>query len=639
MRYYVGDFETTVFEGQSYTEVWASGLCELYTEEGLIFHSLSETFDYLETIKGNIEIYYHNLKFDGTFWLDYLLKNGFKQACIYFNEEKTALKFKDKKDMLNNEFRYTISSMGLFYSIIIKNKNRFIELRDSFKLLPFSVENIAKSFNLKHRKKEIEYEGFRYAGCKITDAEKEYLLNDLFIPKEALEMLFSKGHNKLTIGACCLSQFKKTFKYEFETFFPRLSEIILPECHKHNTAYDWIRKSYRGGWVYVNETYEGEVIKDGITVDVNSLYPYVMSSSSGYKYPIGKPKFWYGNYIPDEATKDDKYFFIRLRTRFKLKDGYLPFIQIKGNPLYKSTEVLKSSDILINGKYYSEYVNSAGDICQASVVITLTETDYYLFLKHYDLYETEIIDGCFFYCELGLFDEYINYYKDIKMKSKDAERELAKLFSNNLYGKLASSTDSSFKYAYLDEEGIVQYITIPENNKKDVYIAAGAAVTSYGRYETITHAQANYYPNEKKGFMYADTDSLHCRSTIDELKMCKLDNAEYGCWKYEARWDEAIFVRKKTYIERVIEENGKPVEQHYKITCAGMGKRCKQLLAWSLEGKEDYSDEELREEEKEFLSQNRTLEDFKVGLKIPSKLVLKRIPGGIILNYSTFLIR
>lgn len=57
----VGDFETTVYEGQTSTEVWASALVELYTEDVVILHSIDETFDYVTALKENVRIYYHNL--------------------------------------------------------------------------------------------------------------------------------------------------------------------------------------------------------------------------------------------------------------------------------------------------------------------------------------------------------------------------------------------------------------------------------------------------------------------------------------------------------------------------------------------------------------------------------------------------
>lgn len=67
------DFETTVYKGQDHTEVWASASVELFTEDVHIFHSIDEQFDYFIGLNQNVVAYYHNLKFDGTFWLDFLL--------------------------------------------------------------------------------------------------------------------------------------------------------------------------------------------------------------------------------------------------------------------------------------------------------------------------------------------------------------------------------------------------------------------------------------------------------------------------------------------------------------------------------------------------------------------------------------
>jgi hypothetical protein len=76
---YVGDFETTVYKGQTNTEVWASALVPFYSENVQIFHSIDETFEAMKKL-GNIRVYYHNLKFDGSFWIDFLLNEGYTQA-------------------------------------------------------------------------------------------------------------------------------------------------------------------------------------------------------------------------------------------------------------------------------------------------------------------------------------------------------------------------------------------------------------------------------------------------------------------------------------------------------------------------------------------------------------------------------
>ena len=84
----MGDFETTVYKGQVNTEVWASACVELFTEDVKIFHSIGEQFDYFKSLKQNIIVYYHNLKFDGAFWLSYLMVDlGFQQACEHLDAE------------------------------------------------------------------------------------------------------------------------------------------------------------------------------------------------------------------------------------------------------------------------------------------------------------------------------------------------------------------------------------------------------------------------------------------------------------------------------------------------------------------------------------------------------------------------
>ena len=44
-EYYACDFETTVYDGQEVTEVWAAACVKLKTEDVKIFHSISEIYD------------------------------------------------------------------------------------------------------------------------------------------------------------------------------------------------------------------------------------------------------------------------------------------------------------------------------------------------------------------------------------------------------------------------------------------------------------------------------------------------------------------------------------------------------------------------------------------------------------------
>lgn len=644
VRKFMCDFETTVYEGQTSTEVWASASVEFYTENVNIFHSIDEQFQYFKTLNCNIVAYYHNLKFDGNFWLSYLLtKLKYEQAIHYLNDEQTQAEFIAIKDMKNKTFRYTISDMGQWYTLTIKVNNHIIELRDSLKLLPFSVKQIGKSFKTKHQKLDMEYIGYRYAGCNITDEEKQYIANDVLVVKEALEQLFNDGHDKLTIGSCCMKEYKKTTgAYDYKDLFPPLDEVALDKnIFGSSNADEYIRHSYRGGWCYLVKGKENKVRHNGTTGDVNSLYPSMMHSQSGNYFPIGKPYFWSGNIIPNEAIGENKYYFLRIKTRFYIKENKLPFIQIKGNHLYKGTESLTTSDILNkDGTYNRYYKDKNSNIHDSAVIMTVTMTDYKLMLKHYELVDFEILDGCWFYSMKGIFDNYINHYAEIKMNSKGAKRTEAKLFLNNLYGKLASSSNSSFKVAYVKDDESIGFYIVPANNKKVGHIATGSAITSYARNFTITAAQKNYYGVDKAGFIYADTDSIHCDLPADKIKGITVDPVKFCCWKLESSWDTAIFIRQKTYIEHITHNDLIQVDEPYNdIKCAGMPQKCKDLFNKSMQGYEVKESDNYTQSELKFLATKRDYSDFKVGLCVPGKLLPKRIKGGVLLVDTTYEMR
>lgn len=636
-RYFVGDFETTVYKGQTNTEVWASASVELFTDDVSIFHSIDEQFKYFLSLNSNIICYYHNLKFDGSFWLSYLLIDlGYNQAYVTTGDSADDFEWVAPKDMKNKSFSYSISNMGQWYRITIKVNDHMIELRDSVKLLPFSVRKIGDSFGTRHKKLDMEYEGFRYSGCNITDEEKKYISNDVLVVKEALEIMFTEGHKKLTIGSCCLAEYKRlTGRKAYDDYFPNVYDIPIDKAkYGFDNAGDWIKQAYRGGWCYLVKGKENKVFHNGTTADVNSLYPSMMSSESNNVYPVGEPTFWSGNFIPNEALLPTNYYFIRIRTRFYLKKDKLPFIQIKSTLLYKATEMLATSDVYnrLDGKYYAYYTDFDGNTRPALVTLTLTMTDFKLLKEHYELVDFEIIDGCYFSSAIGLFDEYIEKYKKIKIENKGAKRELAKLFLNNLYGKMASSTNSSFKVAYIKDDKSIGFYTVTANDKEPGYIPVGAAITSYARNFTIRAAQKNYHGVNKPGFIYADTDSIHCDLTPDEIVGITEHSKNFCCWKLEGCWDEAIFVRQKTYIEHIIAENRVKIDTpYYSIKCAGMPDKCKELFIHSMTTNVKRSYADYTKEEIEFATKPRTIQDFRVGLRVPGKLLPKRIPGGVLL--------
>lgn len=280
---FVGDFETTVYDGQEYTEVWASGVCNISDLSCVIHNSIGETFSYLENIGEDVVIYYHNLRFDGEFYVSYLLN-------------KLKYKYYEGPRKKKKTFKCVISDAGLWFNITITTPKNIISIRDSLKLIPLSIETMGVAFNTDHRKSTIEYKGFRKAGGVITEREEHYLKNDLLVLAESLRHMFDVT-TKTTISSAALSDFKKTFYgIDYREWFPNLEAIETPNYFDEKNTDEFIRKSYKGGWCYVNPKIQGREVGKGKTFDVNGLYSSVMHSSSGCVYPIGKPFFFQGRH-------------------------------------------------------------------------------------------------------------------------------------------------------------------------------------------------------------------------------------------------------------------------------------------------------------------------------------------------------
>ena len=126
-------------------------------------------------------------------------------------------------------FTTLINELGSFYQITLyfkKSKKHVKKLTfiDSLKIIPFSVKDIAKAFDLEEQKGEIDYKKPREKGHILTAEEKEYIKNDVVIVAKALNILFSKKLDRMTAGSNALYNFKQIFtNRKFDKFFPKLS--------------------------------------------------------------------------------------------------------------------------------------------------------------------------------------------------------------------------------------------------------------------------------------------------------------------------------------------------------------------------------------------------------------------------------
>lgn len=577
----VADFETTTDPND--VRVWAVCAVDIDTLETVFLsNSLDSFIDWLST--KNTICYFHNLKFDLEFVLyNVLSKRGFTHSTTHEA----------------NTFETLITDTGVFYSCTLyfskeNKKYRKVVFYDSLKKLPFKVSVIAKAFELPDSKLVIDYDAPRPVGHELTDEEKEYIVADCRIVAAALKIQFEQGLTKMTNASDAMNGYKTIISREqFSTLFPTFPIELDAD----------IRRAYKGGFVYLKPEHKNARGLQGITLDVNSLYPATMYNCL---LPWGYPMYFEGEPQPNDAYP---LFIVRLQCAFKVKPEHIPTIQLKNNRAFIETEYLTDSNDEI-------------------VQLTLTNVDLQLFFDHYDVMNLEYLCGWYFKGAKGLFKEYIDHWAHIKETTTGALRQLAKLMLNSLYGKFATNPKGRKKIPEYDPDtDKIKYVLDEPDERDPVYTAMGAFITAYAREKTIRSAQSVY-----DRFIYADTDSLHLIGQ-DPPPELDIHPTRLGAWKNEGVFTDSKYIRAKTYMETVYVVKVDTLENYAttmtdcewirreadgihcgiaKVTCAGMPENVKEQV---------------------------TYDNFESGSVFEGKLMPRRYSGGIVLEPTTFTLK
>ena len=592
---WTADFETTTDENDC--RVWAYALSNIEDYEFKYGNSLDEFFDFCSSWKNNYKIYFHNLKFDGSYILSWLFTHGFTHIT-------------DPKEKKDKTFTTLITDMGQFYSITVYFKimghhtNKVI-FYDSLKIFPnFSVQRVAEGFGLPIRKLELDYDKYREIGHQLTVEEVNYIRNDVEIMARALHIMFEKKLTKMTIASDAMNNYKSMVQ-GFRRKFPLLPKEIDKE----------IRLSYKGGFTYVNEIYkEVEIDQKGMVLDVNSLYPSCMKKPLPYGFPVR----YEGLY------EYDRIYPLYIQTFscvFKLKEGKIPTIQLRDNFSFIPNEYLHSSNDEI-------------------ITLTLTKPDFELFKDHYDFWNVHYVGGWKFKQAKGLFDDYIDHWTEEKIRAgKEGNkpvRQIAKLMLNSLYGRFSINGNARQKAPYM-KDGVVKFTLLPVEERETCYLPVGTFVTAYGRERTIRTSQIiKDYSIKKYGkdlYYYSDTDSIHTGIADEDLEVLKdqiyVDDFELGAWAKEAVTEKSLFIRQKCYIEMI---NGK-----LEVTVAGLPKYLAPLITFE-NFKKGFTTKGLSREQMVAIASGNGASPEEIA-KLQPKLRYKYVKGGVILKDTDFTIK
>ena len=555
---------------------------------------------YMTTL-GSINVYTHNLRFDFAF-----LESSFQKMGKHWTDKN--LKRKDEY-LDRNEYVTLKSEMNTLYTAeVCLGYKQNVKFYDSAKLFPLKLEKLGEMYDIPKLSEQFDYETERPLGYQPTAEEYEYIDNAVDILIAALIDHFNQWDNILKISRSAYALFDIQRKYDWARIQDgTYDEMRYDKAFKATEVEEHLRMrhAYAGGIVYVNPRYKGQLITlkcdealQGFVLDVTSEYP---SAMRHYLMPFGEPVPYDGNYddLEDDVKSEYNLYIATFTAKFRLKKDRIPMLPKKWGIRSKT---VKSDADLVNKE------------------MMLCSYDFENFIENYEVTEIEFRGGVMFQSMFAPFRDFVDYWADIKNKADavgdKALRQLAKLMMNGGYGKFGESVIQNRRGSYLDEAGVVRYITIEEEMRAKSYLPMAIFICGAARDILL---QTCYIILDDGGIIvYMDTDSIHFihDKIPDAVELNEKGKSELKKWDLEGEWHEAKFLRDKCYAEQLYKYDKITKERldetKLDIKCAGLSSEAKDKI--------------------------KSLEEFKLDKWYEGTLVQKTVAGGVLLiNQNKFL--
>ena len=324
----------------------------------------------------------------------------------------------------------------------------------------------------------------------------------------------------------------------FESVYP------VQSCFMDN----WERLSYYGGLCtphYENcKKYSKLDDHRGKVYDVNSLYPSRMEAEL---LPYGEGQYYEIPYIKmNKEYKEQFPLYIQDITihDIEVKKDKMFFLQVKDSEYFNAREFIKNN------------IDKEGN--KVDIHLRLTNPLLDLLFECYNVKSYTLGSHIAFRGSYKLFDNYLQFWKEVKQTSKGAKRAVAKLRQNGLYGKFGMSGGNEITFF----ENVNGVFTINHTGEiyvsNAIYLPMASFITSYAKCYLVNAINHNY-----DRFLYADTDSLHLYGT-EQAKGIEVDPKKYGAWDNEMDFDDFKYLSPKRYAERDINT------KEWEIKCCGL---------------------------------------------------------------------
>lgn len=510
------DIETSSYmdEGEKRAVVYSYALAI----DDTIYHARSadEFFPLLEKIAAEMElsldrrlvVYVHNLAYEWQFIKHYMTW----ESAFAISSDRRIVR--------------AVSKLG-------------IEFRCSYVLTNKPLEAAGKDVGVQKMVGDIDHTLIRNSITPLSDEEMGYIDNDVRILIEFERQALAQEGGSIEQALRSIPITKTGYvrrRMRKAALADPAYEQLISELTLTEETYTLARHSFQGGYTHANSTVMGQEMGDTVAVDLASSYP---SSMLQFTYPMSSFHSVDHEFSAEELDKciGHIHFFVTFVVYDAVSRYPFPYISL--------SKALSISDPFVdNGRVFSA----------ASMTLTMTDVDWQIFRRCYDVESIEIVDVMMApadYLPAAITDPIVAMYGDktaLKgVVGQEVNYRSAKEDINGVYGSVAMDpVRTDFEFNAEDSEFVATIPTIEDalskhNNSRSRYLFYpwAAWVTAYSRYVLLM----TMYDLIDAGVtvMYCDTDSIYhkpspqAQSIIDRVngEVCeRLSAAMHYRWFY-----------------------------------------------------------------------------------------------------------
>ena len=478
------DIETSSYmdEGEKRAVVYSYALAI----DDMIYHARSadEFFPLLEKIAAEMElsldrrlvIYVHNLAYEWQFIKHYM---SWESAFAISSDRRIVR---------------AISKLG-------------IEFRCSYVLTNKPLAAVGKDVGVQKMVGDIDHTLIRNSITPLSDEEMGYIDNDVLILIEFERQALAQEGGSIEQALRSIPITKTGYvrrRMRKAALADPAYEQLISELTLTEETYSLARHSFQGGYTHANSTVMGQEMGDTVAVDLASSYP---SSMLQFTYPMSSFHSMSHEFTAEELDKciGHIHFFVTFVVYDAVSRYPFPYISL--------SKALSISDPSVdNGRVYSA----------ANMTLTMTDVDWQIFRRCYDVESIEIVDVMMApadYLPAAITDPIVAMYGDKTALKGVAGQEVnyrsAKEDINGVYGSVAMDpVRTDFEFNAEDSEFVATIPTTEDalskhNNSRSRYLFYpwAAWVTAYSRFVLLM----TMYDLIDAGVtvMYCDTDSIY----------------------------------------------------------------------------------------------------------------------------------